>query len=145
MRTCKPTKLFVQPSLLPNALAAAKEVGVSEDNIYILEGKAEGKQSFHDLVNGIKSRGTPRVQVRPASKTTLAYLVFSSGTTGLPKGTQNSICSRKQIDSRCSITGVMISHGNLWSLLYTQVVQKDEEDKIYPVNFITTSSSMKIY
>lgn len=143
MRTCKPTKLFVQPSLLPNALAAAKEVGVSEDNIYILEGKAEGKQSFQDLVNGIKSRGTPRVQVRPASKTTLAYLVFSSGTTGLPKGTQNYTLPRKQIDSRCSITGVMISHGNLWSLLYTQVVQKDEEDKIYPVNFLALSLPMR--
>ena len=84
--TCKPTKLFVQPSLLPNALAAAKETGLSEENIFILEGKAAGIQSFQDLIDGVKFRNIPRVSVRPASKTTLAYLVFSSGTTGLPKG-----------------------------------------------------------
>lgn len=86
MRTCLPTKLFVQPSLLPNALAAAKEIGLPEDNIFILEGKADGKQSFQDLVDITRSRGIARVPMKPVHKDTLAYLVFSSGTTGLPKG-----------------------------------------------------------
>jgi acyl-CoA synthetase (AMP-forming)/AMP-acid ligase II len=86
MRTCMPTKLFVQPSLLSNARAAAKEIGLSEDRIFILEGKADGKQSFQDLVDMAKSRKLARVPIKPVHKDTLAYLVFSSGTTGLPKG-----------------------------------------------------------
>ncbi|KAI0345746.1 amp dependent CoA ligase [Trametopsis cervina] len=110
MRTCMPTKLFVQPSLLSNALAAAKEIGFPEERIYILEGKADGRWSFQDFVDHARARAIPRVPIRPASKSTLAYLVFSSGTTGLPKG-------------------VMISHGNIWALMYANIIQKDEEDK----------------
>lgn len=93
MRTSKPTKLFVEPALLPNALKAAKEVGLPESAIYILEGKVEGKTSFEDLIHGVRTRGTPRVPVRPAHKNTLAYLVFSSGTSGLPKGMSSTVFS----------------------------------------------------
>ena len=91
MRTSKPTKLFVDPALLPNAIKAAKEVGLPESAIYILEGEAPGRKSFEDLIRDVKQRGTPRVPVKPAHRNTLAYLVFSSGTSGLPKGTCVSV------------------------------------------------------
>lgn len=80
------TQLFVLPSLLSKALKAAKEVGLSEDRIYILEGHQEGKLSFQDLVDNVRTRRIPRVPIKAATRNTLAYLVFSSGTSGLPKG-----------------------------------------------------------
>ena len=76
----------MEPALLPNALNAAKDIGLPESAIYILEGEVQGKKSFGDLIREVKARGTSRVPIRPAHKNTLAYLVFSSGTSGLPKG-----------------------------------------------------------
>lgn len=88
LRTTKPKCIFAQPALLPNALAAAKEVGLPQDRIYILEGPTgeDGRLSLQDFVDRVKQRGIPREPIRPAKKDTLAYLVFSSGTSGLPKG-----------------------------------------------------------
>lgn len=135
MRTCRPTKLFVQASLLPNALHAARENGFGEEHIYLLEGDVHGKQSFVDLISNTKVRNVPRIPVRPASKSTLAYVVFSSGTTGLPKGKQVSDGDITLVSQRIPwYEGVMISHGNLWSALYAQSVMKEEEDKIIKVN-----------
>ena len=77
----------MQPSLLPTALAASKDVGIPEENIYILEGSSDnGGLSLQGLIERVKTRKIPRTPVRPARKDTLAYLVFSSGTSGLPKG-----------------------------------------------------------
>lgn len=90
LRTSKVSRLFVQPSLLPTALKAAKEVGIPSSHIYILEGRHDGHRSLQDLIDVIKRRGTPRVAVKPATRNTLAYLVFSSGTSGLPKGTRRT-------------------------------------------------------
>ena len=87
IRTSGVTRLFVQPELLENALRAAKEVGLPAEHIYILEGHSPGRKSFQDLVNDSRRRRLPRVTAKPAKKNTLAYMVFSSGTTGLPKGT----------------------------------------------------------
>ena len=86
LRTSKVTRLFVEPTLLEKALKSAREVGLSEDCIYILEGRHGSRQNFQDLIDDVKKRGTPRVAVNPATRDTLAYLVFSSGTSGLPKG-----------------------------------------------------------
>ena len=86
LRTSQTTPLFVQPALLPNALEAAKQVGLPEDRIFVLEGKVDGRRSFQDLADQVKRNGVPTTPVKPAGKDTLAYLVFSSGTSGLPKG-----------------------------------------------------------
>jgi acyl-coenzyme A synthetase/AMP-(fatty) acid ligase len=76
----------VQPELLATAFAAAKEVGLSEDRILVLEGHVKGRRRLDDLIRDVQERKLPPVSVRPAKQNTLAYLVFSSGTTGLPKG-----------------------------------------------------------
>lgn len=86
LRTSKSTHLFVQPELLPKALEAAKQVGLPEDRIFILEGSSPGRKSLEDLRDNVRRLGTPIVPVKEVTKNTLAYLVFSSGTSGLPKG-----------------------------------------------------------
>ncbi|KAG0708430.1 hypothetical protein DFH29DRAFT_892469 [Suillus ampliporus] len=97
------TRIFVSQSFLPLALTS----GLPDDRIYILEGHDEGRLSYEDLVNRARHNRIPRLPVKHATRDTLAYLVFSSGTSGLPKA-------------------VMISHGNLTnSLLQVKVVGEE--------------------
>lgn len=83
LKLAGPTRLFVSPSLLPLALAS----GLPDDRIYILEGDVEGRTSYADLVARAQRDRLPRLPIQQAQNDTLAYLVFSSGTSGLPKGT----------------------------------------------------------
>ncbi|KAG2109212.1 hypothetical protein BD769DRAFT_1498102 [Suillus cothurnatus] len=97
------TRIFVSPSLLPLALTS----GLPDDRIYLLEGHIEGRLSYEDLVNRARRNRIPRLPIKHATRDTLAYLVFSSGTSGLPKA-------------------VMISHGNLTnSFLQVKVVTEE--------------------
>jgi acyl-coenzyme A synthetase/AMP-(fatty) acid ligase len=80
------TTLFASERMYPQALAAAKEIGLPEEKIFILQGEVKGKASLPRLIDNVKARGLPRVPTQPVGDETLAYLAFSSGTTGLPKG-----------------------------------------------------------
>ncbi|KAI0078256.1 amp dependent CoA ligase [Panus rudis PR-1116 ss-1] len=114
LRTSKCTALFTHPSMLKKALRAAHEVGLPESRIFILEGSVEGRRSLDDWIQFARQSNIPREPVRPAKKDTLAYLVFSSGTSGLPKA-------------------VMISHGNLWFTMQAGVITTQEELKVMTV------------
>ncbi|KAK7682379.1 hypothetical protein QCA50_014584 [Cerrena zonata] len=111
LRTSKCTVLFVHAGLLQKALSAAKEVGLSEDRIFIIEGQVPGRKSLQDLLDETRKRGIPRELPRPAKKDTLAYLMFSSGTTGLPKA-------------------VMVSQGNLWYTVLSQLAVAAEDARV---------------
>ncbi len=89
LKTTGITTLFVSGLRYPHALAAAKEAGLSEDRIFVLQGNVAGKVSLPRLVESAKSRGLPRVPTQPVRDDTVAYMVFSSGTTGLPKGSHH--------------------------------------------------------
>jgi acyl-CoA synthetase (AMP-forming)/AMP-acid ligase II len=78
------TCLFASEKLYPHAAAAAREAGLPE--IFILQGDVTGKVSLPRLIEYVKARGLPKIATRAVQDDTLAYLVFSSGTTGLPKG-----------------------------------------------------------
>ena len=83
------TSLFVSEAKYPHAVAAAKGFGLSEDRIFILQGDVTGKRSLPRSIEGVKARGLPKVPTQTVQDDTLAYLLFSSGTTGLPKGFLN--------------------------------------------------------
>lgn len=101
------TRLFVSPALLALARAAAKEVGLSDDCILLLEGSAPGRKNLTDLIDSVVARQIPAVGVRSVEKDTLAYLLFSSGTSGLPKA-------------------VMVSHDNLvFQLMQVEMINQE--------------------
>jgi long-subunit acyl-CoA synthetase (AMP-forming) len=95
-----------------------------------------GRKSFSELIADVQTKGIPAVAVRPAAKNTLAYLVFSSGTTGLPKG---SCYSQFDTLSTCHLifgVAVMISHGNIiyalmqWATMGKQIAQESPVSSI---------------
>lgn len=81
-------RLFVHPSLLRLALEGTKQTGISPRCIYLLGGQIHGdkRPDVGSLVENVRRRKLPRHPVVPAPKNTLAYLLFSSGTSGPPKG-----------------------------------------------------------
>ena len=84
-KVSKVKKVFTSLQNLESARIVAREAGFSEsDGIFILEGEVKGRRSFDDLVRSV--REPAKGYAKPVGKDALAYLVFSSGTTGLPKG-----------------------------------------------------------
>ena len=82
LKLAVPTRLFASPAFLP----LARTSGLPDDHIYILGGNVKGRISYGELAERARTNGLPRLPVQPAQADTLAYLVFSSGTSGLPKG-----------------------------------------------------------
>lgn len=81
------THIFVESALLPKALDTIKKAGLTNKHIFLLDGPgSHGIHSFDSLVKHARQRKLKRVDVRPVKHDTLAYLMFSSGTSGLPKG-----------------------------------------------------------
>ena len=85
LKLTKVTRLFVQDELLPTVLQAAKNI-IEMNNIYVLGHENEGFKTFEEIVEDARSRAIAPVSPRAVTKDTLAYLMFSSGTTGHPKG-----------------------------------------------------------
>ncbi|HXV93329.1 MAG TPA: AMP-binding protein, partial [Pseudonocardia sp.] len=89
-------KLLITVSpFLDRAAAAAKEVGLADDAIIVLDG-AEGFASLRDLL--ATSAAPPAPAVGPRD---LAVLPYSSGTTGLAKGVE--LTHRNLVANLCQI------------------------------------------
>jgi acyl-CoA synthetase (AMP-forming)/AMP-acid ligase II len=82
----KPTRLFVDAKFLKTVLSVAKEIGMDSNRVYLVKGEGEGRRNVRSIIHDARNKEIPPVDIRPATKDTLAYLVFSSGTSGLPKG-----------------------------------------------------------
>ncbi|KAF7314601.1 hypothetical protein MKEN_00933800 [Mycena kentingensis (nom. inval.)] len=105
LKLVKATHVLVDAKLLKNVLDAIDadpelRQQLDADKVRILAGapsKHAGPKSLVEMVDSVKQANLPIESIRPATKDTLAYLVMSSGTSGLPKA-------------------VMITHGNLVSM-----------------------------
>ena len=82
----KPTWLFVEDKLLQMLLPLAGKIGLAEENIYILGHKIQGRVGFDEIVEAPRLRAMVPISPRTATRNTLAYLMFTSGTSGAPKG-----------------------------------------------------------
>jgi len=113
VKASKVKKVFTSPRNFENARIVAKEAGFSEsDGIFILEGKVEGKRSFDDLVRSVKEPAKNYAKV--VNRDALAYLIFSSGTTGPPKGEGPRKAHTCHLGANHpKLLAVMISHKNI--------------------------------
>ncbi|NLG55207.1 MAG: 4-coumarate--CoA ligase family protein [Rhodococcus sp.] len=99
----KAKALFTVSPLLPQAKAAAAQVGIPDELVIVLDG-AERHPSLRDLL----TEGVPAPQISFDPATHVAVLPYSSGTTGRPKGVmlthRNLVANVAQIQSPMAIS-----------------------------------------
>jgi acyl-CoA synthetase (AMP-forming)/AMP-acid ligase II len=129
----KATRLFVDEKFLTTILPVATELGMDPNHIYLLRGNSNGRKSFWSIIKDVRNKKISRVDVRTATKDTLAYLVFSSGTTGLPKGNESIHFLPCSNSTDTLISAVMISHGNI-IFTFAQMIVLREAGPVVKVN-----------
>jgi 4-coumarate--CoA ligase len=87
LKDCRARAIATQVEFLPNAIKAAELAGVPKDMIFLIGDKRMPDGSFKHFTSVRNISGATRyrkAKIDPANH--LAFLVYSSGTTGLPKG-----------------------------------------------------------
>ena len=91
LKTADAKFLMTHPNSMEVATAAAKNVGIPKENLFLLEGEMDGYTTIKELVDIGRSFGdhgqvSPfRIPKDKCSFDVCGFLSFSSGTTGLPK------------------------------------------------------------
>ncbi|EEP82863.1 conserved hypothetical protein [Uncinocarpus reesii 1704] len=87
LKGTKARVLATQMSCLPVAVAAAKKVGIPEDRIILLGDERHPTAKYKHFTSVLNiSRSTRYAKTKVDPSKDLAFLVYSSGTTGVPKG-----------------------------------------------------------
>jgi 4-coumarate--CoA ligase len=88
----KATIIIAHPHSLDNAVAAAKENNIPEDNIILFDEPSPNSRARYQSIQGLLEFGWSQpvvfneFRLKPGEgKSKLAFLSFSSGTTGKPK------------------------------------------------------------
>ena len=148
-KVSKVKKVFTSLQNYENARIAAKEAGFSEsDGIFILEGAAKGRRSFDDLVRSVKTPA--KNYAKPVGKDALAYLTFSSGTTGPPKGEGGFFAAHEFVITHLvfhhfGFLAVMISHKNLMYSTIQGFISGALNRAVAPVSSTTSSIRPRSY
>jgi 4-coumarate--CoA ligase len=82
--------LVTTKQFLKTALEAAHKVGIPNDRVILLGAEKDETHRVKHWTNIKKTSGALRYRRRKAKSEDLAFLAFSSGTTGLPKGVKLS-------------------------------------------------------
>ena len=82
--------LFTVPDSMKVSMEAAKNAGIPQSHVFLIEGKLDGFTTLQELIAVGKSFGEHQIpaSVIPKGKNNgevCGFLCFSSGTTGLPK------------------------------------------------------------
>jgi acyl-CoA synthetase (AMP-forming)/AMP-acid ligase II len=92
LKVTKTTRLFTTSQYIYKALPVVLDAGIPTSKIYTMNGSVDGYESLEQLVAKAGRIGESHNKPRIVPKDSLAFLFFSSGTTGLPKGKQFDHC-----------------------------------------------------
>lgn len=138
--------LLTVPGSMDVAAAAAKNAGISKENVFLLEGGMDGFTTMKELLEIGKSYGEGG-QVEafkiPEGKTNfdvVACLSFSSGTTGLPKAVRLKYPYKAGLLDSHTYSGWLERLG-LRSKMLSRIIGHDRP----PEHYCTMSPSRSIY